>query len=88
SVADNVVVGLGDGIDKHAALKAADALLSEVQLGEKVGEWPARLSGGQRQRVALARALVSRPGVLALDEPLGAHPVRLVSLVLVDVSSI
>ncbi|TAU84073.1 ATP-binding cassette domain-containing protein [Rhizobium leguminosarum] len=72
SVADNVVVGLGDGIDRRAALKAADAVLAEVQLGEKTGEWPARLSGGQRQRVALARALVSRPGVLALDEPLGA----------------
>ncbi|PDS77344.1 ATP-binding cassette domain-containing protein [Rhizobium sp. L43] len=72
SVADNVAVGLGDGIDRRAALKAAEAVLAEVQLGEKAGEWPARLSGGQRQRVALARALVSRPGVLALDEPLGA----------------
>lgn len=58
SVADNVVVGLGDGIDRRAALKAADAVLAEVQLGEKAGEWPSRLSGGQRQRVALARALV------------------------------
>jgi sulfonate transport system ATP-binding protein len=47
-------------------------VLSEVQLAEKANEWPSRLSGGQRQRVALARALVSKPGVLALDEPLGA----------------
>jgi len=46
--------------------------LAEVGLSEKSGNWPATLSGGQRQRVALARALVSRPGLLALDEPLGA----------------
>jgi sulfonate transport system ATP-binding protein len=72
SVAENVVVGLGDKIDKRVALREAEAVLSEVQLSEKTGDWPSQLSGGQRQRVALARALVSKPGVLALDEPLGA----------------
>jgi sulfonate transport system ATP-binding protein len=72
SVTENVGVGLGEGVSKAARLEAARQVLSEVQLVEKAEDWPAQLSGGQRQRVALARALVSKPGILALDEPLGA----------------
>ncbi|WP_293860270.1 ATP-binding cassette domain-containing protein [uncultured Alsobacter sp.] len=72
SVLANVEVGLGSGRRAPGARQQALETLSAVGLLQRAGEWPSVLSGGQKQRVALARALVSRPGFLALDEPLGA----------------
>ncbi len=72
TVIDNVIVGLPESDRRAEVRRRAQDALREVQLTDKADDWPASLSGGQRQRVALARALVSRPRLLALDEPLGA----------------
>ena len=71
-VVDNVAVGLSGRGARAERRARALAALAEVGLADKAGQCPATLSGGQRQRGARARALVSRPGLLALDEPLGA----------------
>jgi sulfonate transport system ATP-binding protein len=68
----NVEVGLGADRAKPDARRRALQALEAVGLADRADEWPSVLSGGQKQRVALARALVSRPRLLALDEPLGA----------------
>jgi spermidine/putrescine transport system ATP-binding protein len=51
--------------------------LELVSLSGLGARYPRELSGGQQQRVALARAIVNRPGVLLLDEPLGALDLKL-----------
>ncbi|MCC6934727.1 MAG: ABC transporter ATP-binding protein [Candidatus Yanofskybacteria bacterium] len=46
-----------------------EALLADVQLGEKAGSMVKELSGGQKQRFSIAVGLVNDPVVLFLDEP-------------------
>ena len=72
SVLENVEVGLGPTRRERGSRERALDALDAVGLADRAKDWPSVLSGGQKQRVALARALISRPRVLALDEPLGA----------------
>lgn len=70
------------GVDKSAAIKNAENLLTKIGLFEKRHEYPNRLSGGQKQRVAIARALAMDPKVILFDEPTSALDPEMVKEVL------
>ena len=78
TVAQNVEYGLRvKRVPREDRHQRAERALQMVRLTDHGQRKPDELSGGQRQRVALARAIVNEPGVLLLDEPLGALDLKL-----------
>ncbi len=59
------------GKSRKDASKAAQELLAEVGLSDRMEHRPNQLSGGQNQRVAVARALANDPMIVIGDEPTG-----------------
>jgi polar amino acid transport system ATP-binding protein len=83
-VIDNITLGPRKvhRVPRDQAEEEARVLLTRFGLLDKASEYPDRLSGGQQQRVAIVRALVTRPGLMLLDEVTSALDPELVAEVL------
>jgi len=64
--------GVADGAER------GEALLRELELGDRGDSYPSELSRGMKQKLMVAMALLHRPEAILLDEPLtGLDPVAM-----------
>ena len=59
------------GTPRAMIKRRVPAILTTVNLADKLQCFPRELSGGEQQRVAIARALANSPKLLLADEPTG-----------------
>jgi len=70
---ENVMIALEiNQLPRAEAKKRATELLTSLNIGHRLNNYPSALSGGEAQRVAIARALANRPKVILADEPTAA----------------
>lgn len=69
-------------LPRDEAWERAKTALENVNLKEKLDNYPSSLSGGQQQRVAIARAIAMEPRLMLFDEPTSALDPELVGEVL------
>ena len=67
---------------RDVAEQNAIALLSRINLEQKINSYPDQLSGGEQQRVAIARALAMKPDAMLFDEPTSSLDPEMVGEVL------
>jgi len=70
TAAENVATPMELAGSRDASPRA-EAELTAVGLGHRIGHYPTQLSGGEQQRVAIARATAPRPDLIFADEPTG-----------------
>jgi putative ABC transport system ATP-binding protein len=70
---ENVRIALDvRGLTGYQATSRAEEVLRDVDLGNRLMNYPGNLSGGEQQRVAVARAIASSPSIVLADEPTAA----------------
>lgn len=78
TVYQNIVYGIRNKPEyreknkREALLNYAEEVMETFGIAHLKKKHPTRISGGEKQRVALSRAIVTKPGLLMLDEPFSA----------------
>ena len=72
TVLDNVTFAVRTKEYKEHKYAKVKALLEEVGLEKRIGEYPFNLSNGEKQRVAIVRALTDNKMIILADEPTGS----------------